>query len=516
MRTPHRARPGAASVIALAATMAVATGAGPARADDKRWTIVEVAPAEPGPRPEAPPHVKVLVTGVPAPAVDEGHRWSLADGDGGGRAIEARRVIPYAASDETLALVVLVEGAEHYFGNRRYTVDRADEHSRRAVAGIYEALLAALDGPAAPAGEVPRTIRNAGPPGSKGALIVYAGSADVRAPMGDLRDLDGAALGAQELQRGRVGRDLAEGLRAAQQALHRVNASHKALLVISDGVSPGGTDAITPIKRQLDRDHVELVALHLELPSEQLPTDDKTRRSAARLMKALGGEHYMKVSSPRYLASRIAEAVRAPLNARFWLEFPGGPPPPGRLPRGPAWDGAEHELVLLHDGQPFTDEPVSAVLPATAAAPTGGGWPWPAIGALGLGGLVTVIVVARRRARRPVATAAAPAVAATPLAPGPIGWLIPIEGSLQDQPFRLDRPLTRLGTGDDVDVRFTDPAVSRDHAAIERSEHGFIIVDHGSTNGTSVNQARVDRRLLVDDDVIALGTIRCRFRSPST
>jgi hypothetical protein len=183
------------------------------------------------------------------------------------------------------------------------------------------------------------------------------------------------------------------------------------------------------------------------------------------------------------------------------------------LPRGPAWDGAEHELVLLHDGQPFTEEAVAAVLPAAAKPSGGGGWLWPMVGALGLGGLITAAAVARRRAR-------APGVAASVAAPtqadaGPICWLIPIDGSLQDQPFRLDRPLTRLGTGDDADVRFTDPPVSRDHAAIERSEQGFVIVDHGSTNGTSVNQARVDRRLLVDNDVITLGTIRCRFRSPS-
>jgi len=32
-------------------------------------------------------------------------------------------------------------------------------------------------------------------------------------------------------------------------------------------------------------------------------------------------------------------------------------------------------------------------------------------------------------------------------------------------------------------VRLADLAVSRDHAAIERSEHGFVIVDRGSTNG---------------------------------
>lgn len=512
MPTSSRARRGTAPVLGLAAAMAVVlAGAGPAHASDRSWRIVEVVPAGAGPAGATPARVSVRVDGVPPPLAGERDRWLLADADSGRRGIEPRRVIPFRTAHETLALVLLVEGHEHYVGNRRYTPRSSGEQSPTPVAGIYEALVSALDAPSAPDDEVPRTLRNAGPAGSQGALIVYAGTADVRLPMGDLRRLDGVALGAQELQRGRSRRDLAGGLRAAQAELRRVSAPHKALIVISDGVSPGGHDEITSIKRQLDRDHVEVVALHLELPSEQLAVDGKGRQAAVRVMKTLGGRHYRRVASPKVLASQLADAVRDPVNARFWLEFPGGPTPPGRLPRGPAWDGAEHQLVLLHDGEPFTHERAVAILPAAVTPGAGGGgWLWPMAGALGLGALVTIGVVARRRARRPAAAVAAPAQVDA----GPVSWLIPIDGSLHDQPFRLDRPLTRLGTGDEADVRFNDPAVSRDHAAIERSDQGFVIVDRGSTNGTCVNQARVARRLLADNDVITLGTIRCRFRLP--
>ncbi|HVV86836.1 MAG TPA: FHA domain-containing protein [Kofleriaceae bacterium] len=503
-----RRRLGVPAISLTASLIAGLFATTPARADREGWKVVEVLPGDRGPDGAVPPHLRVQVTGVPAPASGERKAWRLKDVDGHGTGIAASRVIQYAQSNETLAVVLLVEGAEYYLGNGRYTVGGAGD-AHPAIAGIYDALSAALDAPAAAPGDVPRTLRNAGPPGSLGELIVYAGTADVRAPMGDLRRLDAAALGPEELQRGHNRRDLAEGLRTAQADLHRVTASRKALIVISDGVTPAGVDGVVPIKRMLDRDHVETVALHLEVPSDYLPTDAKARRSAERVMKTLGGDHYLKVTSPRALASDLALAVREPLEARFWLEFPGGPPAPGRLPRGPTWDGAEHQLVLLHDGEPLADATVAAVLPAPPHPGARRGWLWPIAGALGGVGVLALVVVARTRRRTKGAAGAAPVAAA----PQPIAWLIPLEGPLQDQPFRLDRPVTRVGTAADAEVRFTDPAVSRDHAAIERAPGGFVLVDHGSTNGTSVNQVRIDRRLLADQDVITIGAIRCRFRT---
>ena len=37
----------------------------------------------------------------------------------------------------------------------------------------------------------------------------------------------------------------------------------------------------------------------------------------------------------------------------------------------------------------------------------------------------------------------------------------------------------------------SDPQVSRHHAEVRRSEHGFLVVDLDSTNGTLVNGVRV-------------------------
>ncbi len=50
-----------------------------------------------------------------------------------------------------------------------------------------------------------------------------------------------------------------------------------------------------------------------------------------------------------------------------------------------------------------------------------------------------------------------------------------------------------------------DPNVSRQHAMIERTPEGFVVVDMASTNGVSVNGVRVTRAAIRAGDVIEIG-----------
>jgi len=50
-----------------------------------------------------------------------------------------------------------------------------------------------------------------------------------------------------------------------------------------------------------------------------------------------------------------------------------------------------------------------------------------------------------------------------------------------------------------------DPAVSRQHAILERTAEGYVIVDMASRNGVLVNGARVTRSVLRPGDVVAIG-----------
>jgi len=62
-----------------------------------------------------------------------------------------------------------------------------------------------------------------------------------------------------------------------------------------------------------------------------------------------------------------------------------------------------------------------------------------------------------------------------------------------------------LGRSRASDVRFLEPTVSRRHAALQRVEGGWLLVDRASTHGTFVNGRRVERAIVADGDRVRLG-----------
>jgi two-component system, cell cycle sensor histidine kinase and response regulator CckA len=89
----------------------------------------------------------------------------------------------------------------------------------------------------------------------------------------------------------------------------------------------------------------------------------------------------------------------------------------------------------------------------------------------------------------------------------PAAQLVAVDGPAAGQKFRLDGSAT-LGRSPDATIMLEDPEVSRIHARISRSEHGdYLLEDLGSKNGTFVNGARIERRLLVIGDRIRVGPL---------
>ena len=76
----------------------------------------------------------------------------------------------------------------------------------------------------------------------------------------------------------------------------------------------------------------------------------------------------------------------------------------------------------------------------------------------------------------------------------------------------LGESVTTIGRGGGVDVRLSDPSVSRLHAEIIRRGPYAYVTDLGlSRNGTRVNGRLVARRVLEDGDVLTFGNARCRI-----
>jgi pSer/pThr/pTyr-binding forkhead associated (FHA) protein len=70
---------------------------------------------------------------------------------------------------------------------------------------------------------------------------------------------------------------------------------------------------------------------------------------------------------------------------------------------------------------------------------------------------------------------------------------------------------------DDNDIVLATPTVGRFHAVVQQvGDNAYAISDQSSTNGTLVNDLKIDTARLSDGDMITLGAKRLRFSNGST
>jgi pSer/pThr/pTyr-binding forkhead associated (FHA) protein len=94
-----------------------------------------------------------------------------------------------------------------------------------------------------------------------------------------------------------------------------------------------------------------------------------------------------------------------------------------------------------------------------------------------------------------------------------VGWVVALNGVLRGQDFRLVTGKNVMGTAADCDVVLTDPYLSSRHAVIRHEDGRFMLVDLDSTNGTFVNDRRVSKTELIDNDKVRLGRTEMKFKS---
>lgn len=95
----------------------------------------------------------------------------------------------------------------------------------------------------------------------------------------------------------------------------------------------------------------------------------------------------------------------------------------------------------------------------------------------------------------------------------PHGMLL-YQGPEQMEDIRLEAKVSRIGHGNQVEVRINKDTVSQVHARIDKAEDAYYIEDLNSTNGTFVNNeplAYNERRKLNMNDIICFADIRYRF-----
>lgn len=100
---------------------------------------------------------------------------------------------------------------------------------------------------------------------------------------------------------------------------------------------------------------------------------------------------------------------------------------------------------------------------------------------------------------------------ARPMGPSTFARLVPVHGG--NESFELNRATTLIGRGKDCTLVINDPSVSRIHTKITQDDDGRVVVeDLRSSNGTYVNERRVDVQDLRHGDRVRFGTVGFVFQ----
>jgi hypothetical protein len=92
------------------------------------------------------------------------------------------------------------------------------------------------------------------------------------------------------------------------------------------------------------------------------------------------------------------------------------------------------------------------------------------------------------------------------------GWLVALKGPQRGELFTLE-PVTSVGTDPGCTVVLADQYMSSRHCEIRAEGGTWMLRDLKSTNGTYVNDKRVEQHELVDSDFLRLGQVALKFKS---
>jgi hypothetical protein len=87
-----------------------------------------------------------------------------------------------------------------------------------------------------------------------------------------------------------------------------------------------------------------------------------------------------------------------------------------------------------------------------------------------------------------------------------------VEVVMEDGTYPLEgRGPWTVGRSQECDIVVPDPNVSRKHARLSRADNGFVVEDLGSTNGTLLDGAPIDRERIESGDELTFGQTTARF-----
>jgi hypothetical protein len=96
--------------------------------------------------------------------------------------------------------------------------------------------------------------------------------------------------------------------------------------------------------------------------------------------------------------------------------------------------------------------------------------------------------------------------------PPVVGWFVAMSGDQKGEDFRLHDGKNSVGSGPDAQITFKDSTVSGQHASIRYEDGKFMLTDLDSSNGTYLNDRKIVREELKDNDMIRFGEVVVKFK----
>ncbi len=93
----------------------------------------------------------------------------------------------------------------------------------------------------------------------------------------------------------------------------------------------------------------------------------------------------------------------------------------------------------------------------------------------------------------------------------PYACLIVLYGQEVGRKFDVERGTTTIGRSETNGICLWSEGISRTHATLVRTDRGVVIRDEGSTNGTYVNDQRIEEAALQSGDLRKLGAALLKF-----
>ena len=292
------------------------------------------------------PRIEATIVGGAKTTVD---KFTLSTTNAGNKVtIKADKLREYAEGTETIAIALVINGQEIWIGNEEVEPDPNAQYQ-----GVLKNLEAAID---------KLQLGSAGPPGSKGIVVSYSTGAEIKVPMGDLKNITGGALGGQKDYRGKIGTDMVQGITMGITELQKVSNPRKALIVVGDGNDTNNEvakGALAQLKKDAANAKINLFAIIYKSAVSSEGNVITTMIPGAKTVNSVDG-----------IASEL-NAIIARMADRYYLEFPGFDP---KIGQGLPWDGKEHDLVLKNDQTEY--EPITMQLAPKWSPPAKGGFPW--------------------------------------------------------------------------------------------------------------------------------------------